>query len=147
MNNQPTSVSLIVVELHVVTRSFQFTDEVEFIPFALYFQAQLEKLQNEIAQAAKKTGIASAAKLATIQPKKDVVSDFFMAVAYVTNKIACFCMLDSYEEAPGLSPGSGVIGQHVTSFGNVYWFSGIPVNQAFYRFGFNDLSLVLRRLH
>ena len=33
-------------------------------------QAQLEKLQNEIAQAAKKTGIASAAKLATIQPKK-----------------------------------------------------------------------------
>jgi len=37
-------------------------------------QAQLEKLQNEIAQAAKKTGIASAAKLATIQPKKDVVS-------------------------------------------------------------------------
>ena len=37
-------------------------------------QAQLEKLQNEIAQAAKKTGIASAAKLATIQPKKDTVS-------------------------------------------------------------------------
>jgi len=37
-------------------------------------QAQLEKLQNEIAQAAKKTGIASAAKLATIQPKKDIVS-------------------------------------------------------------------------
>jgi lipopolysaccharide export LptBFGC system permease protein LptF len=36
-------------------------------------QAQLEKLQNEIAQAAKKTGIASAAKLATIQPKKDMV--------------------------------------------------------------------------
>jgi len=42
-------------------------------------QAQLEKLQNEIAQAAKKTGIASAAKLATIQPKKDIVS------------IACLC--------------------------------------------------------
>jgi len=37
-------------------------------------QAQLEKLQNEIAHAAKKTGIASAAKLATIQPKKDIVS-------------------------------------------------------------------------
>ena len=37
-------------------------------------QAQLEKLQSEIAQAAKKTGIASAAKLATIQPKKDIVS-------------------------------------------------------------------------
>ena len=32
-------------------------------------QAQLERLQSEISQAAKKTGIASAAKLATIQPK------------------------------------------------------------------------------
>jgi len=45
-------------------------------------QAQLEKLQNEIAQAAKKTGIASAAKLATIQPKKDIVS----------KPILCMCL-------------------------------------------------------
>ena len=37
-------------------------------------QAQLEKLQGEIAQVAKKTGIASAAKLATLQPKEEVVS-------------------------------------------------------------------------
>lgn len=34
----------------------------------------MEKLQNEIAQAAKKTGIASAARLATIAPKKEIVS-------------------------------------------------------------------------
>ena len=37
-------------------------------------QAQLERLQSEISQAAKKTGIASAAKLATITPKKELVS-------------------------------------------------------------------------
>jgi hypothetical protein len=36
-------------------------------------QAQLDILQSEIAQAAKKTGIASAAKLATIAPKKELV--------------------------------------------------------------------------
>ena len=45
-------------------------------------QAQLEKLQNEIAQGAKKTGIASAAKLATIQPKKDIVSKPFYACVF-----------------------------------------------------------------
>ena len=39
-----------------------------------FLQAQLEILQSEIAQAAKKTGIASAAKLATIAPKKELVS-------------------------------------------------------------------------
>ena len=36
------------------------------------FQAQLERLQNEISFAAKKTGIASAAKLASILPKKEL---------------------------------------------------------------------------
>jgi len=40
---------------------------------AFYLQAQLEKLQSEIAQVAKKTGIASAAKFATIQPKSNQV--------------------------------------------------------------------------
>ena len=39
-----------------------------------FMQAQLERLQAEIAQAAKKTGIASAAKIATITPKKEIVS-------------------------------------------------------------------------
>lgn len=33
-------------------------------------QAQLERLQNEIAQAAKKTGIQASTKLALIAPKK-----------------------------------------------------------------------------
>lgn len=37
-------------------------------------QSQLEKLQNEIAQVAKKTGITSATKLALITPKKELVS-------------------------------------------------------------------------
>lgn len=41
---------------------------------AVCFQAQLERLQTEIAQTAKRTGIASAAKLATIAPKKEIVS-------------------------------------------------------------------------
>ncbi len=35
-------------------------------------KAQLERLQESVAQAAKRTGIASAAKLATIQPKRSV---------------------------------------------------------------------------
>lgn len=35
-------------------------------------QAQLERLQNEIAQAAKKTGIQASTKLALIAPKKDI---------------------------------------------------------------------------
>ena len=40
-------------------------------------QAQLERLQNEIAFTAKRTGIASAAKLATIAPKKELVSKIY----------------------------------------------------------------------
>jgi U4/U6 small nuclear ribonucleoprotein PRP3 len=55
-------------------RGFRFHDEGKFVGLAskLRTKALLEKLQNEIASAAKKTGIASAAKLATIQPKKDL---------------------------------------------------------------------------
>lgn len=37
-----------------------------------YPQAQLEKLQMEIAQAAKKTGIQASTKLALIAPKKEL---------------------------------------------------------------------------
>ena len=44
-------------------------------PIFVIIQAQLEVLQNQIAQAARKTGIASAAKLATIVPKKELVSN------------------------------------------------------------------------
>jgi len=65
-------------------------------------QAQLEKLQSEIAQAAKKTGIASAAKLATIQPKKDIVSSCGSNLKLIHSKFVChfvkiiwsiFCLL------------------------------------------------------
>lgn len=35
-------------------------------------QAQLERLQNEISQAAKKTGIHASTKLALIAPKKEI---------------------------------------------------------------------------
>ena len=42
----------------------------------LFFQAQLDRLQNEIAFTAKRTGIASAAKLATLAPKKELVGSF-----------------------------------------------------------------------
>lgn len=44
------------------------------ITLIITLQAQLERLQNEIAYTAKRTGIASAAKLATIAPKKELVS-------------------------------------------------------------------------
>lgn len=47
------------------------------ILFCKCSQAQLEKLQGEIAQAARKTGIASAAKLATIAPKKELVRNLY----------------------------------------------------------------------
>ena len=38
-------------------------------------KAQLEKLQNEISQIARKTGISSATKLALIAPKTDIHSE------------------------------------------------------------------------
>ncbi|XP_066269716.1 U4/U6 small nuclear ribonucleoprotein Prp3-like [Branchiostoma lanceolatum] len=54
-------------------RPFKFHDPGKFEAIAQRVRAksQLEKLQAEIAQAAKKTGIQSAAKLALITPKKD----------------------------------------------------------------------------
>ncbi|CAI9736354.1 U6 small nuclear ribonucleoprotein Prp3-like [Octopus vulgaris] len=54
-------------------RGFKFHEQGKYEQLAqrLRTKAQLEKLQNEIAQAAKKTGIASAARLATIAPKKE----------------------------------------------------------------------------
>ncbi|XP_013415095.1 U4/U6 small nuclear ribonucleoprotein Prp3 isoform X3 [Lingula anatina] len=58
-------------------RGFKFHEPGKFEQIAgrMRTKAQLEKLQSEIAQAAKKTGIASAAKLATIQPKKEYRDD------------------------------------------------------------------------
>ncbi|XP_012943717.1 U4/U6 small nuclear ribonucleoprotein Prp3 [Aplysia californica] len=55
-------------------RGFKFHEKGKFEQQAsrLRAKAQLERLQTEIAQAAKKTGIASAAKIATITPKKEI---------------------------------------------------------------------------
>jgi U4/U6 small nuclear ribonucleoprotein PRP3 len=54
-------------------RSFKFHDAGKFQQMAsrLRTKAQLEKLQNQISLAAKKTGISSAARLAGLVPKKD----------------------------------------------------------------------------
>ncbi|CAG5114924.1 unnamed protein product [Candidula unifasciata] len=55
-------------------RGFKFHEKGKFEQQAtrLRAKAQLERLQAEISQAAKKTGIASAAKIATIAPKKEI---------------------------------------------------------------------------
>ncbi|XP_063438175.1 U4/U6 small nuclear ribonucleoprotein Prp3-like isoform X2 [Mytilus trossulus] len=55
-------------------RGFKFHEKGKFEQVAqrLRTKAQLERLQNEIAYTAKRTGIASAAKLATIAPKKEL---------------------------------------------------------------------------
>lgn len=59
--------------MYIVFKRKQMWGVPNFLIFMI-LQAQLEILQTEIAQAAKKTGIASAAKLATIAPKKELVS-------------------------------------------------------------------------
>ncbi|ESO08130.1 hypothetical protein HELRODRAFT_98250 [Helobdella robusta] len=58
-------------------RMFRFHEpgKYERIGQRIRTKAQLEKLQGEILQAAKKTGIATAAKLASIQPKKEAIDD------------------------------------------------------------------------
>ncbi|XP_034553366.1 U4/U6 small nuclear ribonucleoprotein Prp3 isoform X2 [Notolabrus celidotus] len=55
-------------------RGFKFHDQGRFEKIAqrIRTKAQLEKLQNEIAQAAKKTGIQASTKLALIAPKKEI---------------------------------------------------------------------------
>ncbi|KAL5111832.1 U4/U6 small nuclear ribonucleoprotein Prp3 [Taenia crassiceps] len=55
-------------------RALSFYEPGKFIKIGqrLRTKAQLERLQESVAQAAKRTGIASAAKLATIQPKRHV---------------------------------------------------------------------------
>uniref|UniRef100_A0A3Q1B1B4 U4/U6 small nuclear ribonucleoprotein Prp3 n=1 Tax=Amphiprion ocellaris TaxID=80972 RepID=A0A3Q1B1B4_AMPOC len=55
-------------------RGFKFHDQGRFEKIAqrIRTKAQLERLQNEIAQAAKKTGIQASTKLALIAPKKEI---------------------------------------------------------------------------
>ncbi|XP_017467766.1 PREDICTED: U4/U6 small nuclear ribonucleoprotein Prp3 isoform X1 [Rhagoletis zephyria] len=58
-------------------RSLRFHEPGKFQQLAerLRMKAQLEKLQNEISQIARKTGISSATKLALIAPKQDTPDD------------------------------------------------------------------------
>ncbi|XP_058504712.1 U4/U6 small nuclear ribonucleoprotein Prp3 [Solea solea] len=55
-------------------KSFRFHEQGRFEKIAqrIRTKAQLERLQNEIAQAAKKTGIQASTKLALIAPKKEI---------------------------------------------------------------------------
>ncbi|XP_022062352.1 U4/U6 small nuclear ribonucleoprotein Prp3 [Acanthochromis polyacanthus] len=55
-------------------RGFKFHDQGRFEKIAqrIRTKAQLERLQNEIAQAARKTGIQASTKLALIAPKKEI---------------------------------------------------------------------------
>ncbi|XP_072316515.1 U4/U6 small nuclear ribonucleoprotein Prp3 [Eucyclogobius newberryi] len=57
-----------------VRKGFKFHDQGRFEKIAqrIRTKAQLEKLQNEIAQAARKTGIQASTKLALIAPKKEL---------------------------------------------------------------------------
>ncbi|KAK5862235.1 hypothetical protein PBY51_017652 [Eleginops maclovinus] len=57
-----------------VRKGFKFHDQGRFEKIAqrIRTKAQLERLQNEIAQAAKKTGIQASTKLALIAPRKDM---------------------------------------------------------------------------
>lgn len=58
-------------------RALRFHEPGKFQQMAerMRMKAQLEKLQNEISQIARKTGISSATKLALIAPKQDLYSD------------------------------------------------------------------------
>lgn len=80
-------------------RIFRFHEKGKFEQLAqrLRTKAQLEKLQQEIAQAAKKTGITSATKLALIAPKKELKEDEIPDVEWWDAVILC---TDSYDEMP-----------------------------------------------
>ncbi|XP_046561632.1 LOW QUALITY PROTEIN: U4/U6 small nuclear ribonucleoprotein Prp3-like [Haliotis rubra] len=95
-------------------RSFKFHDKGKFESLAqrLRTKAQLDRLQNEIASAAKKTGIASAAKLATIVPKKEIkegdTPDIEWWDYFITIK-------ESYEEVPNEKPSRRAMLQGITT--------------------------------
>ncbi|KAK7489923.1 hypothetical protein BaRGS_00018788, partial [Batillaria attramentaria] len=80
-------------------RGFKFHERGKFEQLGqrLRAKAQLERLQTEIAQTAKRTGIASAAKLATIAPKKEIqegeVPDIEWWDSFIVSK-------DSYDTVP-----------------------------------------------
>jgi len=79
-----------------VKRTFRFHEKGKYEQLAqrLRTKAQLEKLQQEIAQAAKKTGITSATKLALIAPKKSLREDEIPDVEWWDSVIL---RLDTYD--------------------------------------------------
>ncbi|GAB6031986.1 hypothetical protein CHUAL_010364 [Chamberlinius hualienensis] len=81
-------------------RTFKFHDKGKFelIAQRLRTKAQLEKLQQEIAQAAKKTGITSATKLALIAPRKELFEDEIPEVEWWDSVIL---RCESYDQAIG----------------------------------------------
>ena len=58
-------------------RALKFHEPGKFVQIAerIRMKAQLEKLQNEISQIARKTGISSATKLALIAPKTEALNE------------------------------------------------------------------------
>lgn len=58
-------------------RALKFHEPGKFVQIAerIRVKAQLEKLQNEISQIARKTGISSATKLALIAPKTEALNE------------------------------------------------------------------------
>ncbi|XP_060559234.1 U4/U6 small nuclear ribonucleoprotein Prp3-like isoform X1 [Ruditapes philippinarum] len=85
-------------------RGFRFHERGKFEQLAqrLRTKAQLDRLQSEISHAAKKTGIASAAKLATIAPKKELVEgeipDIEWWDAYILRQIDSYDALSENED-------------------------------------------------
>lgn len=73
----------------------------------LRMKAQMEKLQNEISQIARKTGISSATKLALMAPKTDVHSEEIPALEWWDS-----CIIDDYNKEVN---GKIVIREEITN--------------------------------
>jgi U4/U6 small nuclear ribonucleoprotein PRP3 len=80
-------------------RALRFHEPGKFQQIAerMRMKSQLEKLQNEISQIARKTGISSATKLALIAPKTDTHADDVPAMEWWDSVI----LTDDYEKMNG----------------------------------------------
>ncbi|XP_071941694.1 U4/U6 small nuclear ribonucleoprotein Prp3-like [Antedon mediterranea] len=90
-------------------RGFKFHEKGKYQMVAqrVRAKAQLEKLQSEIAQAAKKTGISSAARLALIQPKKTFRENEIPDVEWWDSVIL---KVDSYAGLDGKDKNEYIVG-------------------------------------
>ena len=83
--------------------------------FCCFFsKAQLEKLQAQIAAAAKKTGISSATKLALITPSKDVKHDMIPEVEWWDAGVMPNMKYEAYLQLPEKEKGNYL--QGLTSY-------------------------------